>query len=139
MVFVQLVPYTTWTMSTVQTHDNARIFWSVRLHFWVRKQKRNCPDQTQLFYVFYAMFSSSLHLIWAKKDFSVPYFPFPGKIYQLKVSDRNTRKRCEICSKLTTKTPLVSILSYLFLGFLLLTLNRYLIAGYPYLIKRFMS
>ena len=30
---------------------------------------------------------------------------YPGSIYLLKVSNRNTRKRCEMCSKLTIKTP----------------------------------
>ena len=30
---------------------------------------------------------------------------FPANIYLLKVNNRNTRKRCEICSKLTIKTP----------------------------------
>ena len=29
----------------------------------------------------------------------------PAGIYLLKVNNRNTRKRCEICSKLTIKTP----------------------------------
>ena len=29
----------------------------------------------------------------------------PGKIYFFKVSNRNTRKKCEICSKLTIKKP----------------------------------
>ena len=29
----------------------------------------------------------------------------PAGIYLLKVSNRNTRARCEICSKLTIKTP----------------------------------
>ena len=29
----------------------------------------------------------------------------PANIYLLKVSSRNTRKRCELCSKLTIKTP----------------------------------
>ena len=29
----------------------------------------------------------------------------PGGIYQLKVNNRNTRARCEICSKLTIKAP----------------------------------
>ena len=29
---------------------------------------------------------------------------FPANIYLFKVNNRNTRKRCEICSKLTTKT-----------------------------------
>ena len=31
--------------------------------------------------------------------------PFPVCIYLLKVNNRNTRKSCEICSKLTIKTP----------------------------------
>ena len=31
--------------------------------------------------------------------------PNPGNIYLFKVNNKNTRKRCEICSKLTTKTP----------------------------------
>ena len=30
---------------------------------------------------------------------------FPDKIYFFKVKNRNTRKRCEICSNLTIKTP----------------------------------
>ena len=30
---------------------------------------------------------------------------FPAKIYLFKVNNRNTRKRCKICSKLTKKTP----------------------------------
>ena len=30
---------------------------------------------------------------------------FPAGIYLLKVNDRNTRTRCEICSKLTIKIP----------------------------------
>ena len=31
--------------------------------------------------------------------------PNPVGIYLLKVNNRNTRTRCEICSKLTMKTP----------------------------------
>ena len=30
---------------------------------------------------------------------------YPGNIYLFKVNNRTTRKRCEICSKLTIKTP----------------------------------
>ena len=30
---------------------------------------------------------------------------YPGNIYLFKVNNRNTRKRCEICSKLVIKTP----------------------------------
>ena len=46
-------------------------------------------------------------------------------IYLFEVNNRNTRTRCEICSKLTTKT-LVNFehVSHLILLFLLLTLSR---------------
>ena len=60
----------------------------------------------------------------------------PADIYLLKVNNRNTRARCEICSKLTIKTPercqwrcfgvfIVDFerISQLVLVFLLLTLN----------------
>ena len=43
--------------------------------------------------------------------------PIPANIYLFKVNNRNTRKRCEMSSKLTTKTPEV------FLVFLLLILK----------------
>ena len=61
---------------------------------------------------------------------------FNKGIYLLKVNNRNTRTRCEICSKLTIKTPeqcqwhrsnvfVVNLkhISHLILLFLLLTLN----------------
>ena len=61
----------------------------------------------------------------------------PTNINLFKVNNRNTRKRCEICSKLTIKKPErrqqrrsgVFIVNFeyillLFLVFLLLTLNR---------------
>ena len=32
-------------------------------------------------------------------------YKFPANIYLFKFNNRNTRKRCEICSKLTIKTP----------------------------------
>ena len=54
----------------------------------------------------------------------------PAGIYLLKVNNRNTRTRCEICSKLTIKKPERRIfivnsehISHLALVFLLLTLN----------------
>ena len=45
----------------------------------------------------------------------------PANIYLFKLNNRNTRKRCEICSKLTIKTPddVIDVV----LVFLLLTLN----------------
>ena len=33
------------------------------------------------------------------------FVSYPASIYMLKVNNRNTRTRCEICSKLTIKTP----------------------------------
>ena len=61
----------------------------------------------------------------------------PAGIYLFKVNNRNTRARCEICSKLTIKIPErrhwrrsgifianFEHISHLILEFLLLTLNR---------------
>ena len=66
----------------------------------------------------------------------------PANIYLFKVNNKNTRRRCEICSKLTLKTPewrqwhrsgvfIINFehLSHLFLVFLLLTLNKQMLAG----------
>ena len=70
------------------------------------------------------------------------YLKFPASIYLLKVNNRSTRTRCEICSKLTIKIPerrqwrcsgifIVNFehISHLVLVFLLLTLNMLLSAG----------
>ena len=67
---------------------------------------------------------------------------YPAGIYLVKVNNRNTIKRCEICSKLTIKTPeqrqwscfgvfIVNFehISHLFIVFLLLTLSRYIPNG----------
>ena len=66
----------------------------------------------------------------------------PASIYLFKISIRNTRTMCEICSKLTLKTSEwrhwlcsgVSIasfenISYIVLGFPLLTLNKWMLTG----------
>ena len=62
---------------------------------------------------------------------------FPAGNYVFKVNNRNTRTRCEICSKLTIKTPKQRLwrpsdvfivnfehISHLALVFLLLNLSR---------------
>ena len=67
----------------------------------------------------------------------IQYIFDPAGIYQFKVNNKNTRTRCEICSKLTIKTLewlhwrhsgvfIVNFehMSDLVLVFLLLTLNR---------------
>ena len=64
-------------------------------------------------------------------------FKFPKNIYLFKVNNRNTRKRCKICSKLMLKTPKrrhwhcssvfidnFEHLSHLFLVLLLSTISR---------------
>ena len=53
----------------------------------------------------------------------------PAGIYLLKVNNRNTRTKCEICSKLTMKIPGIFTInfehiSHLVLVFILLTLNN---------------
>ena len=66
----------------------------------------------------------------------------PANIYLFKGSNRKTRKRCEICSKLTIKTSELyhwglsgvvivnfEYISHFFLEFLLLTLNKQMLAG----------
>ena len=35
----------------------------------------------------------------------IKYPQYPAKIYEFKVNNRSTKESCEICSKLTTKTP----------------------------------
>ena len=68
---------------------------------------------------------------------------YQGNIYMFKVSNRSTRKMCEICFKLTIKTPEryhwrccdvfignVENISLLFLVSLLLFLNKQQLAGY---------
>ena len=77
---------------------------------------------------------------------------FPAGIYLVKVNNRNTRTRYEICSKLTIKIPerrhwrrsgifIVNFkhISHLVLVFLLLTLNMYLPAGLLALTKSIQS
>ena len=67
---------------------------------------------------------------------------YRANIYLFKFNNRNTRKRCAICSELTIKTPqrghcrrsrvfIVNFkhISHLFLVFLLLNLNKSRLAG----------
>ena len=74
------------------------------------------------------------YFYWKKNIFHE--IAFPAGIYLLKVNNRNTRKRCETCSKLTIKRPeqrrwrrstvfIVNFehISHLLLVFILLTLN----------------
>ena len=60
---------------------------------------------------------------------------FPVGIYLLKVNNKNTKTRYEICSKLAIKTPERRYWHKYFIPcpivFILLTLNIYLPAGLP--------
>ena len=55
---------------------------------------------------------------------------YPVSIYLFNVNNRNTRKRCKTCSKLTIKTPERRHILPFFLVFLLLTLNKYILAAF---------
>ena len=68
---------------------------------------------------------------------------YPANIYLFKINNKNTRKTCEICSKLTTKTAewrhwrrsgvfVINSehISHLVLVLLLLTLKTLMLAGY---------
>ena len=74
----------------------------------------------------------------------------PGNIYLFQVNNRNTRKWCEICSKLIIKTPEqrhwrrsdlftvnFELFPHLFLVFLLLIFNRQILAGNGHIYWRF--
>ena len=76
---------------------------------------------------------------------------FPANIYVFKVNNGNTRKRCEISSQLTMKTPeqhqwhcsgffIVNFkhISHRFLEFTLLTLHKYMLTCYS-LRKRYFN
>ena len=77
-----------------------------------------------------------LSLYTSTSSFLTNFSSYPAGIYLPKVNNINTRTRCEICSKLTIKTPerrhwrrsgvfIVNFeyISHLVLVFLLLTLN----------------
>ena len=49
------------------------------------------------------LFNGNIGLKWVK-PVTITY-PFPANNYLFKVNNKNDRKRCEICSKLTMKTP----------------------------------
>ena len=79
----------------------------------------------------------SLHVFVKFKFFYTLLVTSPANIYLLKVNNNNTVKRCEICSKVTMNTRergkwrsvVFNVnfehISYLFLMFLLLTLNSW--------------
>ena len=60
----------------------------------------------------------------------------PANIYLFKFSNRDTRKKCEVCSKLTIKTPErrhgrrfgVSVVNFEHISRLMLNLSSYLFA-----------
>ena len=94
--------------------------------------------------------SSQKSLPWAPTNtFAEEYIQFrkwatPAGIYLLKLNNRNTRTRCEMCSKLTLKIPerrhwrrsgifIVNLehISHLALVFLSLNMNMWLPGGMP--------
>ena len=88
-----------------------------------------------------------IHCKQNKKTLSLPKLPtfWTTRVYLFKVNKRNTRTMCEVCSKLTIKTPerlqwrqwrrscvfIVKFeqISHIVLVFLLLTLNKWMPTG----------
>ena len=95
---------------------------------------RNMPSINRYFRLHVSFLFAQLRWnMMSQRQINVKY---PAGIYLLKVNNRNTRTRCEICSKLTIKTPerrqwrrsgvfIVNFehISHLVLVFLMLTLN----------------
>ena len=110
---------------------------SACIHLWVKFSIQNGNRSCKIVL---------LPLIFAKGFKEIPFLESiislgsqiqsPANIYLLKVNNKSTRKRSEICSKLTLKTPEGSHwrrsgvfinfnhISFLFLVLLLLTLNK---------------
>ena len=67
------------------------------------------------------------------KTFPVPTRKHLVNIYLFKFNNRNTRKRSEICAKLTIKTTVFMVkvehFSHFFLILILFTLDRWMLAG----------
>ena len=107
------------------------------------------------FLLFEACFINKNHILWksdspdstvlALNNLSCSLFSIRS------VHEGNTRKRCEICSKLTIKTPelrqrslsgvfIVNFehISHLFLVFLLLTLNKYVLGGRSFIVMLYL-
>ena len=115
-------------------------FWSVfsriLLHIslcsaWIRKN----TDQKK--FRNWTLFTQCDEKVKDSSDITNDIKVHPANIYLLKVNNKGTRKRCKICSKLTIKTPQIcqwlcsgvfvvnfEHISYIFLVFLLLTLNE---------------
>ena len=105
-----------------------------------KKKKTWSAFSVFLFVLSTRLFEASANSVFSHECYfplKVAYLTFPANIYLFKVNDRNTRNRCKICSKLTIKTPEqrhwrrydvfianFEHISYLFLVFLSLTLNR---------------
>ena len=95
----------------------------------------NSPDLTLIFLLFLKKFFLSRGFL--KYTSNTWFEHFSANIYLFKANNRNTKKRCEICSKLIIKTPerrqrcrsgvfIVKFehISHIFLVFLLFTLNK---------------
>ena len=74
------------------------------------RHKKDYPVQIKLHVRMFVIHMINRSYEW-KMEISALHFETRGKIpisvgiYMFKVNNRNTRKKCEICSKLTIKTP----------------------------------
>ena len=51
------------------------------------------------------LYEGNTDILWVKTNDSLWASSYPASIYLFKVNNGNTRTMCEICTKLTIKTP----------------------------------
>ena len=107
------------------------------LHLSIRSLQKTSGSFCSLFMTLKFQFKVICLTETSCSDKSINHNLYPAGIYLLKVNNRNTGTRCEICPKLTINTPerrhwrrsgvfIVNFehISHLALVFLLLTLNK---------------
>ena len=123
-------------LNTFRTEGNARLFLYV-MTYNLQQLTVNLDDQFRKYRMWYHMWLLYFCFFCILKYIvGNPFLANPANIYLLKVSIKNTRKRCKISSKLTIKTLqryrscrsnvfIVNFkhISHLFLVFLILTFN----------------
>ena len=128
--------------TVAQNPINHIIFWKSLMRsfrgscLFCLKWRRLFKDVSKLDYFWHLKNRNSSHKQ-EKKHHPIVFIYFSAGKYLFKVNNRNTRARCEICSKFTIKIPqrrhwrrfsvfFVNFeqISHLFLVFLLLTLSR---------------
>ena len=95
----------TWIIITIINNNNNNNIGGKNGGITAFSRKRSCLT-LPVWLAFVLVSKQSWH-IFSLHEYRVEfnYTYYPAENYMLKVNDRNTKTRCEICSKLTIKTP----------------------------------